>query len=177
MNHSRFVSPRRQRGVVLVVSLLLLLVLALISAASMNATVMEEKMAANHQYKTVSFQIAESAIERHIARPVQTLERALALPADDFSFADDLGNGFDPVAGGRVASAATATVRYCGERVAERTGINAEVSLGVPKYKLQVLDVRGDGHIPAQNATVSNERQVGALLAAGVPLRGCPSPY
>lgn len=52
----------QQQGAVLVVSLLVLLVLTLIGISSMNGSIMEEKMAANAQIATTTFQKAESSI-------------------------------------------------------------------------------------------------------------------
>ncbi|HEC17802.1 MAG TPA: hypothetical protein ENI97_00470 [Gammaproteobacteria bacterium] len=54
----------QQRGAVLVVSLLILLVLTLIGVSSLDNSVMEEKMAANSQTATATFQAAESAISQ-----------------------------------------------------------------------------------------------------------------
>lgn len=52
----------QQRGVVLVVSLLILLVLTLLGISSLDGSIMEEKMAANAQTSSLTFQTAESAI-------------------------------------------------------------------------------------------------------------------
>ncbi len=52
----------RQHGAVLVVSLLILLVLTLIGVSSLEGSIMEEKMAANSQIATTTFQQAESSI-------------------------------------------------------------------------------------------------------------------
>jgi len=52
----------RQHGAVLVVSLLILLVLTLIGVSSLDGSIMEEKMAANSQIATTTFQQAESSI-------------------------------------------------------------------------------------------------------------------
>lgn len=167
---------RGQRGVVLVICLLLLLILTIVSGASMNMTVMQEKMAANYQLRATSFQIAESAIQTQLTRPLDSLRRALTQTASGFEYLDDLGRRFDPVPEGPIRSNASALVRYCGERVARGTGMNAERSIGAPKYMLHVLQVRGEGRIDAVNAKVSNERRVGALLA-GRGLLSCPPEY
>ncbi len=52
----------RQRGVVLVVSLVMLLVVTLIAVSSMQGTVLEEKMAGNTKDRNLAFQTTESAI-------------------------------------------------------------------------------------------------------------------
>jgi len=55
-------SPYRQRGVVLTVSLILLLVVTLLAVSSMQGTVLEEKMAGNTRDRNLAFQSTESAI-------------------------------------------------------------------------------------------------------------------
>jgi len=52
----------RQRGVVLVVSLIMLLVVTLIAVSSMQGTVLEEKMAGNTKDRNLAFQTTESAV-------------------------------------------------------------------------------------------------------------------
>ena len=52
----------RQTGAVLIVSLMLLLVMTLLSIASMSNSVVQEKMAANAQNSNRTFQAAESAV-------------------------------------------------------------------------------------------------------------------
>ena len=53
---------RRQQGVVLVVSLLMLLVLTLIGLAATRSTTLEERMTANQNDATVAFEAAEAAL-------------------------------------------------------------------------------------------------------------------
>ena len=52
----------RQRGAVLIVSLVMLLVITLIAVSSMQGTVLEEKMAGNTKDRNLAFQTTESAI-------------------------------------------------------------------------------------------------------------------
>jgi len=54
--------PNRQRGVVLIVSLVMLLVVTLLAVSSMQGTVLEEKMAGNTKDRNLAFQTTESAI-------------------------------------------------------------------------------------------------------------------
>jgi len=51
-----------QKGAVLIISLMLLLVMTLLALSSMNTSTMQEKMAANAQNNNRTFQAAESAI-------------------------------------------------------------------------------------------------------------------
>lgn len=55
--------PSQQKGVTLVVALILLLVVSLIGVSAMRATTMEEKMASNTQDQSLAFQAAEAAIK------------------------------------------------------------------------------------------------------------------
>lgn len=52
----------KQQGAVLIVSLLVLLVLTIIGLSNLDNSLMEEKMAANTQISTTTFQAADSAI-------------------------------------------------------------------------------------------------------------------
>ncbi len=58
--HSKL--PESQRGAVLVVSLIILLVLTLIGISAMQTTALEERMAGNLRSKTIALQAAELAI-------------------------------------------------------------------------------------------------------------------
>lgn len=51
-----------QRGAVLLVSLMILLIMTVIGIAAMSTTTMEEKMAANSQQRQQAFQAAETAL-------------------------------------------------------------------------------------------------------------------
>lgn len=55
-------SRDRQRGAVLAVSLILLMVVTLIAVSSMQGTMLEEKMAGNTLDRNLAFQSAESAV-------------------------------------------------------------------------------------------------------------------
>lgn len=52
----------RQRGVVLIVGLVILLVLSLLALGSMRATTLEERMSNNTQDQQIAFQVAEAAL-------------------------------------------------------------------------------------------------------------------
>jgi len=56
-----------QKGAVLIVSLMLMLVMTLLSIASMSTSVMQEKMAANAQNTNRTFQAAETAIDTQVS--------------------------------------------------------------------------------------------------------------
>lgn len=69
---------RRQSGVVLAISLLLLLVLTVLAMAGMQAATIELQMAAAEQHQQHAFQAAEAGIEQAIAAGVFTLDPAVA---------------------------------------------------------------------------------------------------
>jgi type IV pilus assembly protein PilX len=58
----RHPNPSRQRGVTLVVVLILLMVVTLIALASLRGTLMEERMSSNVLDRSLSFQAAEAAL-------------------------------------------------------------------------------------------------------------------
>ncbi len=53
---------KKQRGAVLAIGLLILLVLTIIGTSAMRVTVLDERIAANSQFKMMTFQAAESAL-------------------------------------------------------------------------------------------------------------------
>lgn len=64
MGARRLPSPHeRQRGAVLLISLLLLLIMTLIGVTAMSTTSLEEKMAGNMRDRNVALQAAEAALE------------------------------------------------------------------------------------------------------------------
>jgi type IV pilus assembly protein PilX len=59
---SQLPAGRRQRGAVLVISLIILLVITMLAVGSMRNTLLEEKMAGNSSDRNLAFQSTESAI-------------------------------------------------------------------------------------------------------------------
>lgn len=49
-----------QRGAVLLLSLIILTVMSVLTVSGMNTSLINEQMAANHQFREVSFQVADS---------------------------------------------------------------------------------------------------------------------
>jgi len=52
----------KQKGAVLIVSMIMLLLLTLLAVSSMNTTIMEEKITSNYKDKNTAFQAAEAAL-------------------------------------------------------------------------------------------------------------------
>jgi type IV pilus assembly protein PilX len=59
---SRVVGARAQRGIALVVALILLLLITLVGLAAMRGTLMQQKMASNLYDRQIEFQSAEAAV-------------------------------------------------------------------------------------------------------------------
>lgn len=66
----RFPAPSRQRGIALVVALVLLVIITLVGLAAVRGTIMQQHMAANHFDRQVAFQSAEAAMRAATARVV-----------------------------------------------------------------------------------------------------------
>lgn len=58
-----------QRGAVLLVSLIILTVMSVLKVSGMNTALTNEQMAANHQYREVSFQVADSGGNFAVSQP------------------------------------------------------------------------------------------------------------
>lgn len=75
MNSSNFVAHRRQRGSVLFVALMLLILIALIGVAGMQTTTIQERMAGNYRNFNRAFQNAERVV-RMVERRLSTASGA-----------------------------------------------------------------------------------------------------
>lgn len=71
------IAMRRQRGAVLIVALVLLLVLTILGTAGIQDTVITERMAGNHRDVALAFESAEMELRR--------LERSIAKTEPDFT--------------------------------------------------------------------------------------------
>ncbi|HRA80625.1 MAG TPA: PilX N-terminal domain-containing pilus assembly protein [Thauera sp.] len=81
-------SVRKQSGVVLVVSIILLLVLTLIGLSSMRGTTLEERMAGNWRDANYALQSAEAGL-----RGAETFLRPLFLLPTDLTYPDGCSDG------------------------------------------------------------------------------------
>ncbi len=62
LNRTATVTAHRQRGAVLLVSLMILLIMTVLGVAGMTTTTMEEKMSANNQQQQQAYAAAETAL-------------------------------------------------------------------------------------------------------------------
>lgn len=67
---SRYPVQNRQRGVALVISLILLTVITLLSVTAMRSTNLDTKITVNHQHKQMAFQAAENTFAELTGLPI-----------------------------------------------------------------------------------------------------------
>ncbi|HXF07762.1 MAG TPA: PilX N-terminal domain-containing pilus assembly protein [Candidatus Acidoferrales bacterium] len=79
MHHPVPPIPRRQRGIVLMVALVMLLVITLLAIMTLGSATTEQRIAATDQFRNMGFQGAESAIEAAMTN-VPHLSAALLSP-------------------------------------------------------------------------------------------------
>jgi len=82
MKSGSFIQLYRQRGAVLVVSLLMLLIITILGLSSVSTMVMEEKMSANTYDRNLAFQAAEAALR--VGEQRAAVQAAGSPPNKDF---------------------------------------------------------------------------------------------
>lgn len=102
--------PRSQRGAVLYVALVMLILLALLGIAGMQVAGMQEKMASNYRATNVAFQNAEG-VARRSENAVESIANRTSVASDAPLAATDIQDNcdvaFDPVAWGRARALTT----------------------------------------------------------------------
>ena len=171
----RRATPRRERGVALAISLVLLVAMTVIGVATLSGTRLNEKITSNAQQKSVAFEVAESAIDTVWNLPAIAASVA-SLPTDTLDAPAKVGpadavkqallTDFDQTLG-KVSSVnidATVTIRYCGESaLPEGTSLSADES--ELRMVGALFDVEGIARI-AGSATRSEHVQRGAVFPA-----------
>ncbi len=133
-NHSP--QPRQQRGMVLIVCLMVIVVVTLIAGTAMKTSGVEEKMAANAQTYNRTFQAAESAVQ-------------LAFDDDTMMFESiDASDGLSSVTSASIGSSgvtATAQTEFKGEGIAPGNSIGSASTF--------MYEVIGTGEMESMNAS------------------------
>ncbi|MEH6472915.1 MAG: PilX N-terminal domain-containing pilus assembly protein [Halopseudomonas sp.] len=134
MNH--FPHIQQQRGMVLIVCLLVIVVVTLIAGTAMRTSGMEEKMAANAQTYNRTFQAAESAVE-------------LGIDSDTMMFESiDASDSLSSVTSASIGShgvVATAQTEFRGEGIAPGNSIGSATTF--------MYEVIGTGEMETMNAS------------------------
>ncbi len=154
----------KQQGVVLVVGLLMLLVITMVGVTAMSGTTSNERMTANHQFQTLSFQAAESAIHDNFNVPAVT-PSVMTHPASINPAA--LNYDVEISSGNNLAVMATADIQYCGEELPTGSGFCNGMA-GACDID-QVFDVTGVGQVNTIGTQETHLRRgTRAMLSAGM---------
>lgn len=162
MKNASFTGMQIQRGVSLVVVLILLLIMTLLGLAVLRSTLLEERMSANLYDRSLGFQSAEAVL-----REAEAVIRARALIG--------AGVGWDCTVAGEVCpaipvNAYTGNVAGCAAD-AENCWINgttAQVpSTGTPQYYVEFMGQRDSTDVLGVGAS-ANANQYGG--GGGVPI-------
>ncbi len=131
----------KQQGFVLVIRLLMLVVITIVGVTAMSSTVMNERMTANSQFQTISFQAAESAINDTYNLGGVTP----SVPAYPNGVVNN--NNYDVVLeknGSTIGVVASSNVQSCGENVASETEYPNGIKPGQMEF---IFDVHGTGQV------------------------------
>lgn len=138
--------PRRQRGIVLMVALVMLVTITLLAIMTLGSATTEQKIAATGHFHNMAFQGAESAIDDAINRSESNLDNLPAVLPGSTPVTLSLNLGTTPVT-------ATAQISYLGEAPCYIPG----ESIGVPAYHFLI---QGTGTVDGVNLP--------AVIAQGV---------
>ncbi len=129
--------PAKQKGAVLIMSMLMLLIMTLIGITTMNTATLEEKMSANSMNNNISLQASESAVDAALA---DTNNLVLALNSSTaVSITTNLG---------ATGVTSVATIKYIGATIAP--GFSFGNNQGT--FSTYQFEAEGTGTIPAANA-------------------------
>ncbi len=158
-------SQYKQQGVVLVIGLLMLLVITMVGVTAMSGTTSNERMTANHQFQTLSFQAAESAIHDNF-NILSVVPSLTTYPNRDIPTP----NNYDVnIAGGNnITVMASADIQFCGEELPMGSGFCN--GMAGPCDIDQVFDVRGSGQVATLGTQETHMRRgARAMMSAGMP--------
>jgi type IV pilus assembly protein PilX len=128
---SRALSAHRQRGVALLIALVLLVVATLIGLAASRGTMLQERMSGNTYDRSLAFQRAESAL--------RAAEVAISA---NWQIATLNGLDCSPASGNQCAIVPTGAFDATGANwinVAGTYNINSGLSAGVPQYQIHLI--------------------------------------
>lgn len=174
---------RAQKGVALVISLVLLVAMTILGVATLSGTRLNEKISSNAQQKSIAFEVAESAIasvwnKEYLSKaitsdPANIGNNPVAITSPDGD--TELSNGYDQLNGGKgVDIDGTLTVQYCGEIAPVGSDLNADES--ATQFVFKLIDVNSVVQV-ANTSTRADHVQRGAATSAKTGRTGsCPKP-
>jgi type IV pilus assembly protein PilX len=139
------VRPRQERGVALIISMILLVLITMVGLASLRSVVLEEKMAANFYDRSLAFQAAEAglrageavAVAQATTTPPHTQALALALPANDTQCSSSCSGGICS-APGTVCEGRWNKTDFTGWTTATGVALNTQAG-SAPQYFVEFL--------------------------------------
>ncbi len=158
---SRQVVVARQRGAVLIVGLLILLVLTLLGVTAMKSTTLEERIAANDQYRTEAFQAAEFGLAR--GATYDAVERCLAGDCRHGVVVVGPDQALPSHPGDAGQATVTVTMREAGTMPA--TGFSQGVGGGAV-VQLRVFDLEARATVQGTHARAVHRMRVGRIAPA-----------
>ena len=163
---------RRQQGMALAVSLVLLIAITIVGVTTLSGTRLNERIASNTQQKAITFEVAESSINS-VWSVTDMLGSLDLLPTGSMNDPDPVSPpGIDAILsadydqtnsnGVSVDVTAAVTIQYCGE-----TTLPTGTSLSADESKMQMagamFDINGTASVAGSSA-VSDHVQRGYIV-------------
>jgi type IV pilus assembly protein PilX len=161
--HKQTSDRKTQKGAALVISLILLVIITLLSVSAMQNTNLDTKITVNHQFKTLSFQAAESALAMAtVKKPVVQIPSSI-----DGAVANNPNYFVAPEVDDEMPELhANLTMRflYSLEKDEPADPDNGKVGIMVPGFPvnnaLVTYMATADGHVGDSNTKTTNQSQV-----------------
>ncbi|HBS27591.1 MAG TPA: hypothetical protein DD827_10820 [Gammaproteobacteria bacterium] len=142
---------QRERGVALIVGLVLVTALTLIGVTAVKLTTLDERIAANSQYKKLTFQAVESVLTE-----VATLER---MQSGNFTIKRHYPAGIrainDPLIQTNATLLSQQNIAFPGSSIGEGNAA---------PFKLRVFRIEGSSELEAVNAKAVHNLGVGTIV-------------
>lgn len=163
---------KKQQGVALAISLLLLVAMTILGVSTLTGTRLNEQITSNSQQKAITFEAAESAIST-VSDASQMMDAVEQFPVTPYNnptkiervdLDPQLSSDYDQVNGTKttVDVAAEVSIKYCGESV-----LTEGSSLSADESKLQMVgllfDINGEASVDNSKAR-SDHLQRGRLV-------------
>jgi hypothetical protein len=149
-------SPYRQRGAVLVVCLILLLIITAIAASTLSSGTFQTSIATNAQKRETVFRVAESAVEQVLPLSADVANKARKAEASDTRYSVPNISTGQPGLG-----TPTATVKYPGDEDGKRNLFLPGVALGGDvAYVVRNYEIEGSAK--------TSDAKVGTKVVLGV---------
>lgn len=173
-----------QRGMALVVSLVLLASMTIIGVATLSGTRLNEQMASNAQQKSIVFEAAESAIEtvanyNELFAAITSNPNASSNNPDQVQLSNDrtsLEDGYDLLTDGKgINIDGTLTVQYCGETQPIGTSLSAALDSG--SLTAVLVDINSVASIGNSSASADHLRRVSFTMPQTGRAGNCTARY